>query len=31
MSSNIEEPYDKLPEHLNSAITKLFHLFSREG
>ena len=26
--SNIEEPYDKLPKQLNSAITKLFYCFS---
>ena len=27
--SNIEEPYDKLPKYLNSAITNLFYCFSR--
>ena len=27
--SKIEEPYEKLPKHLNSGITKLFHCFSR--
>ena len=31
MFSNIEEPYDKLPKHLNSVITKLFYCFSRGG
>ena len=29
--SNIEEPYDKLPKQLNSAITKVFYCFSRRG
>ena len=29
MFFNIEEPYDNLPKHLNSAITKLFYCFSR--
>ena len=29
MSSNIEEIYDKLPIHLNSAIKKLFYCISR--
>ena len=29
--SNIEEPYDKLPKQLNSAITKVFYCFSRWG
>ena len=31
MFSNNEEPDDKLPKHLNSAITKLFYGFYREG
>ena len=31
MFSNIEEPYGKLPKHLNSVITKLFYCFSRGG
>ena len=29
MFFNIEEPYDKLPKHLNSAITKLLYCFYR--
>ena len=29
MFSNVEELYDKLPKHLNSANTKLFYYFSR--
>ena len=31
MFSNIEEPYEKLPKHLNSAITKLFYCFLSKG
>ena len=27
--SNIEEPYDKLPKYLNSAITKLLYCFCK--
>ena len=29
MFSNIERAYDRLPKHLNSAITKLLYCFSR--
>ena len=29
MFSNIEESYDKLPKHLNSAIAKLFYCFTK--
>ena len=31
MFSNIEEPYDKLPNDLNSATSKLFYCFSRDA
>ena len=29
MFSNIEEPYDMLPKHVNLAITMLFYCFYR--
>ena len=31
MFSDIERAYDRLPKHLNSAITKLLYCFCRGG